>query len=185
MSMKMSKNHELIDHLRSGGVAVIRTDTLYGLVASADIEAAVERVYDIKGRDANKSCIVLLDDMRSAYGRGEELDTDAHRYHSDVPTSFLIDGGGAPGWLLRENHQLAYRVPNDLDLRQFLAATGPLIAPSANPQGQPPARTIAEAQDYFGGQGGIMYVDGGEVPEDTPPSRLIRINDDGTVERLR
>ena len=182
--MKLSKNHELIERLRNGGVAVIRTDTLYGIVASADNEEAVERVYAVKGRDPHKSCIVLLDDMRSAYGRGDELDTDAHRYHSDVPTSFLIDGNGAPNWLLRENSQLAYRVPDDLDLRQFLAATGPLIAPSANPQGEPPARTIQEARAYFGDQVD-MYADGGEVPADTPPSRLLRVNDDGSVERLR
>lgn len=182
--MKLSKNHELVGLLRSGGVAVIRTDTLYGIVASADSKAAVERVYVIKGRDPHKSCIVLLDDMRSAYGRGDELDTDAHRYHSDVPTSFLIDGSGAPNWLLRENNQLAYRVPNDLNLRQFLAATGPLIAPSANPQGQPPARTIQEAKAYFGEQVD-MYIDDGEVPESTPPSRLLRVHDDSSVERLR
>lgn len=181
---KLSQNHELIELLRSGGVAVIRTDTLYGIVASADDHVAVERVYQIKGRDANKSCIVLLDDMRSAYGRGDELDADEHRYHSDVPTSFLINGQGAPNWLMRENNDLAYRVPNDLNLRHFLSKTGPLIAPSANPQGQPPARTIQEAKVYFG-DAVDMYVDGGEVPVDTPPSRLLRVHDDGNVERLR
>lgn len=178
------KNHELIDLLRSGGIAVLRTDTLYGLVASADNEQAVERVYQTKGRDANKSCIVLLDDMGSAYGRGDELGTDAHRYRSDVPTSFLINGIGAPKWLLRENNELAYRVPQSLGFRQFLARTGPLIAPSANPQGMPPARTVEEARAYFG-QAVDMYVDGGEVPADTPPSRLLRVHDDGSVERLR
>lgn len=178
------KNHELVELLRRGGIAVIRTDTLYGLVASADDEAALERVYAAKGRDEHKSCIVLLDDMRSAYGRGDELDSDAHRFHSDVPTSFLINGSGAPAWLLRENSDLAYRVPESLAFRQFLAQTGPLIAPSANPQGLPPARTVAEAKAYFGTKVD-MYIDGGEVPADTPPSRLLRIRDDGRVESLR
>lgn len=184
MFTNLAKNHELIGVLKRGGIAVIRTDTLYGLVASADIESAVERVYQVKGRDADKSCIVLLDDMRSAYGRGDELETDEHQFHSDVPTSFLIHGQGAPDWLLRENNDLAYRVPHGLELRQFLAQTGPLIAPSANPQGQPPARTIEQAQQYFG-DAVDMYVDGGEVPADTPPSRLLRVHDDGRVERLR
>lgn len=184
MFEELAKNHELVELLRGGGVAVLRTDTLYGLVASADDEAAVERVYAIKGRDVNKSCIVLLDDMRSAYGRGDELDSDAHRFHSDVPTSFLINGSAAPAWLLRENNDLAYRVPAYHALRRFLALTGPLIAPSANPQGQPPARTIAEAREYFG-DAVDYYADGGEVPADTPPSRLLRVHDDGRVERLR
>lgn len=184
MFSQLAKNHELVQLLKNGGVAVLRTDTLYGIVAGADNEAAVERVYRIKGRDRNKSCIILLDSMRSAYDRGEELAADEHRYHSDVPTSFLINGEGAPAWLLRENDALAYRIPNDNELCQFLAQTGPLIAPSANPQGQPPARTIDEARAYFG-DAVDLYIDSGEVPADTPPSRLLRIHDDGQVERLR
>lgn len=179
-----AKNHNLISLLRAGGIAVVRTDTLYGLVASADIESAVERVYSVKGRDSHKSCIVLLDDMRSAYGRGDELATDALTFRSDVPTSFLINGSGAPTWLLRENNDLAYRVPHPMSLRQFLAQTGPLIAPSANPQGLPPARSVDEAKAYFG-DAVDMYVDGGIVPLDTSPSRLIKIHDDGQVEVLR
>lgn len=184
MTERLSDNHKLIETLKNGGVAVIRTDTLYGIVASADNEAAVERVYAIKGRDANKSCIVLLDDMRRAYARAGELVADDKRYHSSTPTSFLIDGTGAPAWLLRENSELAYRVPTDEDLRGFLVRTGPLIAPSANPQGLPPARTVDEAVAYFG-DAVDCYADGGTVPADMPPSRLLRILDDGTVERLR
>lgn len=184
MSKNLANNHKLIEVLRAGGIAVIRTDTLYGLVACADNEVAVERVYTVKGRDAHKSCIVLLDDMNRAYGRQEDLGTDDQMYQGEVPTSFLIDGTGAPSWLLRENSELAYRVPHSDDLRAFLTQTGPLIAPSANPQGEPPARTIEEAKAYFGDKVDI-YVDEGEVPASTPPSRLIRIHDDGSVERLR
>lgn len=184
MFESLANNQPLIDLLRSGGVAVIRTDTLYGIVASADIEPAVERVYTIKGRDAHKSCIVLLDDMNSAYGHGGRQVTDQYRDYQDIPTSFLVQGHGAPLWLLRENDELAYRVPHDFRLCQFLAQTGPLIAPSANPQGHPPALTIDEAKAYFGDKVD-MYVDGGEVPIDTVPSRLLRIHDSGEVEQLR
>ena len=38
---------ELIDILRSGGIAVIRTDTIYGIVGRADNQAAVERIYQV------------------------------------------------------------------------------------------------------------------------------------------
>lgn len=184
MNDTLANNHELIEILRQGGIAVVRTDTLYGIVARADIETAVDRVYAVKGRDANKSCIVLVDDMKKAYGRAEELALEQRTYRSDTPTSFLIDGKDAPAWLLRDTTELACRVPATEDLRAFLAATGPLIAPSANPQGQAPARTVAEAKAYFGDRVDY-YADDGEVPEDTPPSQLIRVHDDGTVERLR
>lgn len=177
-------SEDLVELLRKGGVAVIRTDTVYGLVAASDVESAVERVYRIKGRDHDKSCIILLDDMNAAYGRGSQLLHETAADYLDTPTSFLVSGHGAPNWLLRENNELAYRVPRDVRLRQLLAKTGPLIAPSANPQGQPPAMTIEEAQAYFGDEVDV-YVDDGTVPFDTQPSRLLRIHDSGEVERLR
>ena len=40
------------DVLTNGGVAVIPTDTVYGLAAHPDCPAAVERLYTIKARDA-------------------------------------------------------------------------------------------------------------------------------------
>lgn len=176
-------NTELIELLKNGGVAVIRTDTLYGIVASADDQVAVERVYGIKQRDPEKSCIILIDEPASAYTHTEELELDIQSHH-EVPTSFLIDGTGAHEWLLRENEELAYRVPASADLRALLAETGPLIAPSANPEGMPPALTVSQAKHYFG-EHVDMYVDGGPVSADTPPSRLLRILPDGQVVRLR
>lgn len=176
-------DERLITILRSGGIAVIRTDTLYGLVAQADNKEAVERVYLIKGRDPHKSCIVLLDKPESSFGHSEELSGDIGHYH-DVPTSFLIDAENAPRHLLRENTQLAYRVPAADTLRGLIAQTGPLVAPSANPESAPPARTIQEAIDYFSDMVDI-YVDGGEVPINTPPSLVLRIHADGSFERLR
>lgn len=184
MEVSSESTDALVKLLRSGGVAVIRTDTVYGIVASADIETAVARVYQIKGRDPDKSCIILLDDMKEAYGHGARLLHETAEDYSDTPTSFLVGGHGAPHWLLRENHELAYRVPHSVRLRQLLAKAGPLIAPSANPQGQPPAMTFDEARAYFGDTVD-MYVNGGSVPLDTLPSRLLRINETGDVEQLR
>ena len=183
MFNSLSTNQALITLLKSGGVAVIRTDTLYGIVAAAGNKDAVERVYAIKHRNPQKSCIILIDGPSSAYSHTDELELDVREHHQ-VPTSFLIDGRGAPEWLLRQNEELAYRVPASADLRALLKQTGPLIAPSANPEGLPPAMTVDEAQRYFG-ESVDIYVDGGEVPVDTPPSRLLRIHPDGREERLR
>jgi tRNA A37 threonylcarbamoyladenosine synthetase subunit TsaC/SUA5/YrdC len=43
----------VISLLKKGGVGVVRTDTLYGLIAAAKNEAAVERVFEINGRERN------------------------------------------------------------------------------------------------------------------------------------
>lgn len=174
-----SKYEHLIKTLLAGGIAVVRTDTLYGVVACADNEKAVEKVYKAKGRNARKSCIVLVANASQAYG-----DISAINHERTSPTSILVDSPAAPAWLLRENLLIAHRIPSVDWLQDVIARTGPLIAPSANPEGLPPAATVAQAKKYFG-ETVDLYVDGGTVPADTPPSRLIRIHDDGTVERLR
>jgi len=181
--MNNEEIQKLITVLKNGGIAVVRTDTLYGIVARADDESAVERVYEVKHRQPHKSCIVLVGSVDQAYGDVEELAYDINEI-SDTPTSFLLESATAPPWLLRQNSYLAHRLPSVEWLREVARATGPLIAPSANPEGASPARTIDEAKAYFGDRID-MYVDGGEVPIDTPASRLIRIEPDGTLTRLR
>lgn len=174
---------QLIDVLLRGGIAVIRTDTLYGIVARAEDEQAVERVYRVKGRDTRKSCILLVSDASQVYG-----DQEAFRHDTTIPVgqpaSYLIESPSAPHWLLRENQSLAYRLPGLDWLRLVISHTGPLIAPSANPEGLPPARTIEQARQYFG-QWVDLYVDGGEVSADTPPSRLVKVKADGSLVRIR
>lgn len=168
----------LVDILNNGGIAVIRTDTIYGIVARADDKQAVEKVYKAKGRDPQKSCIILIANRSQAYGS-----MDGIEYDNSTPTSILVESPDAPEWLLRANSLLAYRIPNNASLVTILEKTGPLIAPSANREGEPPARTIKEAATVFGNNVDI-YIDGGTVPEDTPPSQLISYQN-GVIERLR
>ena len=54
------------DVLKNGGVAVIPTDTVYGLAAHPDFPAAVERLYTIKARDAKKPIALLASDAVGA-----------------------------------------------------------------------------------------------------------------------
>lgn len=162
---------------------MLRTDTLYGIVARANDQQAVERIYQIKQRNPTKSPIILIANIDDTYDHSDKLTSAIHNHH-DAPTSFLLPAPSSPIWLRRQNDELAYRVPGLSWLRDVLDQTGPLIAPSANPESLPPAMTITEARDYFGNQVDL-YVEGGTVPDDVRPSRLLRIHLDGTVERLR
>jgi L-threonylcarbamoyladenylate synthase len=176
-------NPEVVQLLRAGGIGVLRTDTLYGVVASASNEAAVRRVFELKGRSENKSPIVLISENK-------QLFDPIHRTIEAVlgkvwpgPVSVIIPSKRAPLWIRRGNDSVAYRLPNNNDLRALIEQTGPLIAPSANPQGEVPAMTSDEAYKYFGDQVDF-YVDGGQVT-DSSPSQLLLIGDNGKVTRLR
>ena len=174
---------EIAAWLVDGKVGVLRTDTLYGLVCRADNQVAVERIYRVKGRDNDKSPIVLIANQQQLFDgptpvMGQFLETV---WPGKI--SVIIPSASAPRWIERRNTSVAYRLPGSAWLRSLLAWTGPLIAPSANPEGQPPAQTIQQAIDYFGNSVDF-YVDSGEVIDESP-SQLLRMNVAGEIERLR
>jgi L-threonylcarbamoyladenylate synthase len=78
-------------------------------------------------------------------------------------------------YLTRGTGNLAFRIPDDDALRVFLCEAGPLIAPSANPQGETPAETISEAKRYFGNSIDF-YIDGGTLRGE--PSTIVRLEND-------
>ena len=76
----------------------------------------------------------------------------------------------------RGKNSLAFRLPKKKKVLEFIKKTGPLVAPSANPQSLIPAHTIAEAKDYFGSDMDF-YVSGGLL--DARPSKIIFLSDKG------
>lgn len=169
--------------LADGGIAVVRTDTIYGIIARASKKRAVEKVYEVKHRDPSKQCIVLIQGSGSVPAHSAVIAQFSSP--DQPPTSIVVPARpDEHEWLLRGGNTLAYRVVRDEFLKKVVQAVGPVIAPSANPEGMPPARTIEEAKAYFGDDVDV-YIDGGEVPEDVSASRIIEVQADGTVAILR
>ncbi len=176
---------ELISTLKSGGLVVMPTDTLYGVVGSSLNKETVERIYDVRGRDENKPCIILIGDLSQLKKFSIEITEEQKKIieSSSRPTSFVLDCVSEKfTYLHRGNKTLAFRIPQNSNLKNLLHETGPLSAPSANLQGLPPATNIQQAKKYFGDKID-MYIDGGEINGE--PSRVIRLHSDGTTEVLR
>lgn len=172
----------MIQCLRRGGVGVLRTDTLYGIVARADDETAVRRIFEIKQRDQDKPLIVLLPSADLAPDGAAVIQGLSD---SGAPTTVIVDSLQASGWLKHSDGSVGYRVVRRPSwLLEILQQTGPLVAPSANPQGKPPARTVTEAKSYFG-DSVDYYLDGGKVSLDQKPSRVFKVLPDGSKIQLR
>ena len=160
----MDQNITLINDLRDGQVAVILTDTLYGIVASAANPEAVSRIYALRRRKPSKPCIILISELSQLDGLG--IAPTAHQkamieHYWPNPISIILPTDRSDlKYLHRGTNALAIRLPNSLELRQLISQTGPLIAPSANHEGFPPAETIKQAKDYFGDEP-AHYIDGG------------------------
>ena len=84
-------------------------------------------------------------------------------------------------YLHRGSGAIAFRVPALRSLRNLLARTGPLVAPSANYEGEKPTETIAEAKRYFG-RSVQYYVDKGRITGE--PSTIVTVRN-GKIVVLR
>lgn len=176
--------------IKKGGVAVIKTDTLYGLVADAQNQASVDRIYDIKSRSHQKPCIVLIADYHQMRNFGITVDEQLQKklvHYWPGPVSILMPADDTEVntyYLHRGTGHIAFRMPDNQELRSLLLETGPLVAPSANPEGKRPASNIDMAMDYFGDEVDY-YLDGGEIAPDTKPSKIIKIIHNTDVEIIR
>ena len=178
-------NPNLIKILQEGGVAVMPTDTLYGIVGKAENEDVVNRIYTIRKRNPEKPCIILIGDIGELEKFGivitQEQKKTIEKYKE--PTSFILDCLGERfSYLHRGTKTLAFRLPAQKDLQNLLKKTGPLIAPSANLEARPPSENIAEAKRYFG-RLVDLYINGGEIKGKA--SKIVRLYKDGSVDVLR
>jgi len=171
--------------LKSGAVGVIPTDTLYGLVGSALARKTVERIYILRRRTPEKPMIILIASLRdlALFGvkptAGEK--TILQKWWPGKVSVILKCPSKKFAYLHRGSKALAFRMPDSAHLRALLAKTGPLVAPSANFEGEPPARTIAEAKRYFG-ESIEFYGDAGRRV--SKPSTIVKIeNGKSTVLR--
>jgi len=145
---------ELIEILKKGGIGVLPTDTIYGLVGSAFSKKAVERIYEVKERKKDKPFIILISSFKDLRIFGVELPREAFTllkkiWPGRVSVIFPLKSKKF-FYLHRGKNSLAFRLPKDRWLRNILKKIGLLVAPSANLEGEPPAETIKEAKKYFG-----------------------------------
>jgi L-threonylcarbamoyladenylate synthase len=185
-SMNVWADENLIQTLKDDGVVVMPTDTLYGVVGRAENKVVVNRIYTVRRRAGEKPCIILISDLNDL-AKFSVFPTEAQKEFlnnlENVPTSVVLDcADEAFAYLHRGTQTLAFRLPLDIGLRELIKKTGPLVAPSANPEGFSPSRDIEEAKNYFG-VSVDMYVDGGLITGKA--SRIIRLHPDGSVSIIR
>jgi L-threonylcarbamoyladenylate synthase len=168
--------------LENGVIAVIPTDTVYGVVARAKDQQAVARLYELKHRE-NKPGTVIAASIEQLVSLGiKQRYLRAVQQFWPGPVSIIIPCGQELYYLHQGKFGLAIRIPNDDTVRKILLQTGPLLTSSANQPGEPPATTIQAAKDYFH-DGVDLYIDGGDL-SNRVSSTVIQVIDD-SIEVLR
>jgi L-threonylcarbamoyladenylate synthase len=179
---KSLTDRQLAERLNGGGVGVLPTDTLYGLVARAADKQATARLYALKHRD-HKPGTVIAANVGQLIQLGVSKDY-LQRVAKWWPNSLSVEIplGDDLAYLHQSTGRQGFRVVPDETLRQLLLQTGPLLTSSANQPGEPVSNNIKEAQAYFGEQVDF-YVDGGDL-SGRPPSTLIKVTNEG-IEVIR
>jgi len=173
--------------LRNGGVGVVPTDTLYGLVASVDSKKAIEKIYRIKERDKSKAMIVLIHSLKDLEKFGIKIDKNQAKILKKFwpgEVSILLPCKSLKfKYIHRGTNEIAFRMidKKHKSLHGLIKKVGPIVAPSANKESDKPAENIKQARGYFGDNVDFYINHGKRIGE---PSTLIRVNND-KIEVLR
>jgi len=150
--------------LRDGGHAVIPTETVYGIAARADDAAALERVYEAKGRPREKAMALHLAHRDEVAGCAASLSEGARRLIDGLlpgPLMLLLRPSPAvPAAICSEGPRVGVRVPAHEGARSVLARVGHLVvATSANRSGRPAPGRLDEVVEEVDGRVDLIVYD--------------------------
>ncbi|HTQ95453.1 MAG TPA: L-threonylcarbamoyladenylate synthase [Candidatus Acidoferrum sp.] len=173
--------------IRSGGLVVFPTETVYGLGANALDAAAVRKIYDLKGRPATSPLIVHV----SGIGQARELAAEwsdeaeqlAREYWPGPLTLVVPKRPMIPDEVTAGLPTVGLRMPRHPVALELLVAAGlPIAAPSANRFTQLSPTTAQHVREAFGDETPFL-LDGGPC-EVGLESTVVAVTRDG-LEVLR
>lgn len=178
-----------IQVLNNGGVILYPTDTIWGLGCDATDAAAIDRIFAIKRRAPNKSMIILV--SHPAMIR-HYVDQPAEKLlHelavADHPTTGIFERGkNLPPNLVSSNGSIAIRIASDDFCRELIAKFGkPIISTSANISEHASPQNFSEIDPLLLQE--VDFTVNYKRDDNTKksPSHIIRLNEQGEVERVR
>ena len=150
--------------LREGGLVAFPTETVYGLGADAFSEAAVARVFALKGRPATNPLIVHVsgEEMARSVIREwpREASVLARAFWPGPLTMVLPKSARVPDAVTAGGPTVGVRCPDHHITLTLLEAFGPLVGPSANPSGRVSPTTAAHVRASFS-EDEVFVLDGG------------------------
>jgi L-threonylcarbamoyladenylate synthase len=156
-----------VEHVISGAVIAVPTDTVYGVVCRFDSEEAIDQLYWVKERPPQKALPVLLGDEgqldRVIQAGLSPLAGQLIRQFWPGPLTIVLPAlSHLPSILNSGGDTIAVRIPDHPFLRDLARQAGPLASSSANRSGQPDCRTAQAVLDQLTGRVPLI-VDGGET----------------------
>ena len=164
--------------LNNGELVVVPTETQYGILARADNLAALEKLFELKGRDKNKPVSVFINKI-----------SQLNDYAEMCPLSEAIAGKFLPGpltlvlrskkdfgKLITREGKTGFRLSANLLIQMILDKIEvPVTATSANFSGSAAEESAMSIKENFGSEIAV-YLDGGRL--NNPASTVVEVIDD-------
>lgn len=182
--------NEALEVLRSGGVILYPTDTIWGLGCDATNKDAVSRIYEIKQREDNKSMIVLMDQPGRMYSYIDEVPevVDQLLEFAEKPLTLILEGAKnlASNVVNADDGSIGIRIAKDNFCQQLIQRfKKPIVSTSANVSGQPSAAIFDEISDELINAVDYVVKYRQDDLSKTQASSIIKIGKDSSVKVIR
>ena len=177
--------------LEEGGTILYPTDTIWGIGCDATNPAAVEKIFAVKKRGAEKSLIILLDEVAKLKNYVAHVPKEALALieTTERPLTVIYPSANKQilaNNILAEDGSIGIRVTKDPFCKRIINESGkPLVSTSANMSGETPPRSFSEISEEI--KKAVDYVVQYRLDENSAalPSVIIRIGNKGEIEFIR
>jgi len=137
--------------MKNGDLIIIPTDTVYGLAARLYDEAALEKIYQIKGREQSKQIPILCSKMSDLLPIAETNIVSRAIMKNLWPGALTIVMPTTKQFFeMTGEKTIAARIPNHPVALELIEKYGVLRVTSLNKSGQPPMTDIRAIRQEFG-----------------------------------
>lgn len=175
--------------LKSGGIILYPTDTIWGIGCDATNSAAVKRIYQLKKRAETKSMILLLSDkeMLTEYVGNPSKKILLYLQKQTKPTTAIFENAiNLPAIIINNDGTVGMRITQDKFCKTVIEKLKrPLVSTSANISGESFPQNFLEISAKI--KNGVDYIVQHRQNdfEKKAPSSIIKLNSDNEIEVIR
>lgn len=134
--------------LKAGELAVLPTETVYGIFADATNETAVQKLYAVKGRPVEKALNMNVSDydtiLKFSVHQPAYLEKLVQTFLPGPLTIILEASPEVPEWIHVGKTTVGFRMPSISATQEVIKSLGVLVGPSANLTGSPSPRFYSD-----------------------------------------
>ncbi|HPT03915.1 MAG TPA: L-threonylcarbamoyladenylate synthase [Bacteroidales bacterium] len=175
--------------LKAGGTILYPTDTIWGIGCDATNARAVENIYKIKQRAESKSLIILVDSFEKIgqyVAKVPDITFDLVSGVEEPLTIVFADAKNLAKNVIAPDKSIAIRIVKNTFCQKLIQQfEKPIVSSSANISGEATPLYFNKIDKEIIRQVDYVVKVGQDNLKEVKPSKIIRINEDGSYEIIR